>query len=211
MKSISAQVSLYPLGSDDLRPAIRETLNIFQMNRLDVYPGSMSTLIVGNEEAIFNALQSAFQNASEQGRVVMAVTFSNACPIPEKDSSVVTFKAIGYVQNAFPEPAAPEEIRVAESRIILNPDLVEGLHGLEPGTQLAVIFYFHRSEEYELRQHPRGDQNRPKRGVFSLRSPKRPNPIGMTVVDLIEIENNVLLVRGLDAINGTPVLDLKPV
>jgi len=211
MTSISAQVSLYPLGQENLLPPIHETLSIFQMNGLDVYPGSMSTLIVGNEEAIFNALQSAFQNASEQGRVVMAVTFSNACPIPEKDSSVVTFKAIGYVQNAFLEPAAPEKIREAESQIFLNPDLVEGLHGLQPGTQLAVIFYFHRSEDYELRQHPRGDQSRPKRGVFSLRSPKRPNPIGMTVVDLIEIKNNVLLVRGLDAINGTPVLDLKPV
>jgi tRNA-Thr(GGU) m(6)t(6)A37 methyltransferase TsaA len=211
MNNISAQVSLYPLGQEDLRPAIHEALNIFQQNSLDVYPGSMSTLIVGNEEAIFTALQMTFRRASEQGRVIMSVTFSNACPIKEKDSNTITFKAIGYVQNTFSEPAAPDKIRESESQIILNPDLSDGLQGFEPGAQVAVIFHFHHSEGYELHQHPRGDQSRPKRGVFSLRSPRRPNPIGMTVVDLIEIKDNVLRVRGLDAINGTPVLDLKPV
>jgi tRNA (Thr-GGU) A37 N-methylase len=70
-------------------------------------------------------------------------------------------------------------------------------------------FYFHRSAGYELSQHPRGDRTRPKRGVFTLRSPRRPNPIGVTVVDLLGVEGNVLRVRGLDACNGTPILDLK--
>ena len=211
MAVISAQVSLYPLGQEDLQPDIDEALRIFQMNGLDIYPGSMSTVIVGKEGAVFTALQSVFQGISGQRRVVMAVTISNACPIPEKDHAAVAFKPIGYVQNEFSEPVASSKIREAESRIILNSDLVEGLQGLEPGERIAVIFYFHRSEGYELRQHPRGDQSRPKRGVFALRSPKRPNPIGLTVVDLIEIENNVLRVRGLDAINETPVLDLKPI
>lgn len=210
MTGISAQVSLYPLGQENLRPAINETLHIFQASGLDVYPGSMSTLISGNTEAIFAALQSAFQRAAEQSRVVMMVTFSNACPMPEEENNSVKFKVIGYVQNEFSSPAAPDVIREAESRIILNPDLVEGLQGLEPGGQIAVIFYFHQSTEYDLLQHPRGDQSRPKRGVFTLRSPRRPNPIGLTVVDLIAIENNILRVRRLDAINGTPVLDLKP-
>jgi tRNA-Thr(GGU) m(6)t(6)A37 methyltransferase TsaA len=210
MTGISAQVSLYPLGQEDLSPAIDEALRIFREHGLDVNPGPMSTLISGDDEAIFAALQSTFQHAAEQGQAVMVVTLSNACPIPEKEAHAVTFKAIGYVQNGFSEPAAPEGIRDIESRIILNPGLVEGLHGLEPGGQIMVIFYFHRSEGYDLRQHPRGDRSRPKRGVFALRSPRRPNPIGVTLVDLIEIEDNVLRVRGLDAINGTPVLDLKP-
>ena len=74
-----------------------------------------------------------------------------------------------------------------------------------------VVFHFHRSRGYELLQHPRGDPSRPRRGVFALRSPRRPNPIGLTVVDLLAIEGNVLRVRGLDAFAGTPVLDLKPV
>jgi tRNA-Thr(GGU) m(6)t(6)A37 methyltransferase TsaA len=61
-----------------------------------------------------------------------------------------------------------------------------------------------------LLQHPRGDQGQPQRGVFALRSPHRPNPIGVTIVNLLAVERNVLRVSGLDAINGTPVLDLKP-
>ena len=116
---------------------------------------------------------------------------------------------IGRVENQFNEPATLEQIRLAESRIVLDPLLTEGLQGLEPGQQIMVVFYFHRSEGFELLQHPRGDQSRPKRGVFSLRSPRRPNPIGVTIVELISIEENILRVRGLDAINATPVLDLK--
>ena len=123
---------------------------------------------------------------------------------------VPRFRSIGIVKNEFHEPAAPDQIRAAEAQIILDPSLVEGLKGLEPGQQIMVIFYFHRSEGYDLLQHPRGDQNRPKRGVFALRSPRRPNPIGVTVADLVGIEGNVLRVLGLDAIDGTPVLDLKP-
>jgi tRNA-Thr(GGU) m(6)t(6)A37 methyltransferase TsaA len=120
------------------------------------------------------------------------------------------FRPIGYVENEFNEPTVPELICAAETRIILDPSLIEGLKGLEPGQQIMVLFYFHHSEGYDLLQHPRSDQNRPKQGVFTLRSPRRPNPIGVTKVDLVSIEGNVLRVRGLDAINGTPVLDLKP-
>jgi tRNA (adenine37-N6)-methyltransferase len=123
---------------------------------------------------------------------------------------VFRLRAIGHVANDFDEPVAPEQINAEESRIILDPSLVDGLKGLGPGQQIMVLFYFHRSNGYDLLQHPRGDQNRPKQGVFSLRSPRRPNPIGVTVAEVVSIEGNVLRVRGLDAIDGTPVLDLKP-
>ncbi|MBN1149303.1 MAG: tRNA (N6-threonylcarbamoyladenosine(37)-N6)-methyltransferase TrmO [Anaerolineales bacterium] len=122
----------------------------------------------------------------------------------------ITYRAIGYVENDYPWPATADEIRAHESRIILDPALVDGLQGLEVGQQVMVIFYFHLSENFELRQHPRGDQSRPRRGVFSLRSPRRPNPIGVTIVELVAIQDNVLRVRELDAVDGTPVLDLKP-
>jgi tRNA-Thr(GGU) m(6)t(6)A37 methyltransferase TsaA len=122
----------------------------------------------------------------------------------------VTFQPIGYVENDFDRPTALDQIRAVESRIVLDPALVEGLQGLETGQPIMVIFYFHRSEGYTLRQHPRGDESRPLQGVFTLRSPRRPNPIGVTVVDLLAVEGNVLRVRGLDVIDGTPVLDLKP-
>jgi tRNA-Thr(GGU) m(6)t(6)A37 methyltransferase TsaA len=127
-----------------------------------------------------------------------------------EDKTPIVYHAIGYVENEFDEPATPEKMRSAESTILLDPALTQGLQGLAAGQRLMVIFYFHRSQGFDLLQHPRGDKSHPQRGVFALHSPRRPNPVGVTVVDLLAIENNVLRVRGLDALNGTPVLDLKP-
>jgi uncharacterized protein YqgV (UPF0045/DUF77 family) len=76
---ISAQVSLYPLGQEDLSPAIDEALNIFRYHDLKVTPGSMSTLVFGDDAAVFSALQEAFYHAAKERRVVMVTTFSNAC------------------------------------------------------------------------------------------------------------------------------------
>jgi tRNA-Thr(GGU) m(6)t(6)A37 methyltransferase TsaA len=126
------------------------------------------------------------------------------------EGRAIVYHAIGHVENDFDEPASPSKIQAVESRIVLDPSLVEGLQGLEPGRRVMVVFCFHRSQGFDLLQHPRGDRSRPRRGVFALRSPRRPNPIGVTVVDLVAVKGNVLRVRGLDAINDTPVLDLKP-
>ena len=86
MTGISAQVSLYPLGREDLSPAIDEALHVFGQHSLEVVPGFMSTLISGDDEAIFSALQVVLRRASDQGRVVMVVTFSNACPVPRVET-----------------------------------------------------------------------------------------------------------------------------
>lgn len=128
----------------------------------------------------------------------------------ETNPQVISFRVIGRVENKFDQSNALDQIRSSEARIVLDPLLVDGLKGLEPGQQIMVLFYFHLSDGYDLLQHPRGNRSRPKRGVFALRSPRRPNPIGVTVAELVDIEGNVLTVRGLDAIDGTPVLDLKP-
>lgn len=125
-------------------------------------------------------------------------------------STAITFRPIGHVENAFDEPVGPDNMRGAESRIILDPEMTSGLTGLERYQRIMIVFYFHLIEDYTLLQHRRGDPTQPERGVFALRSPSRPNPIGVTTVDLLEIEGNVLRVRGLDAVNGTPVLDIKP-
>jgi len=119
-------------------------------------------------------------------------------------------KTIGVVENEFPLGTPGDTMRAAESRIVLDPELELGLMALEKQERVLVVFRFHFSEGFDLLQHPRGDKTRPKRGVFALRSPRRPNPIGVTEVDLLEIRGNVLRVRGLDAVDGTPVLDLKP-
>ena len=193
---LTAQVSLYPLRQPELAPAIDEALEIFLQQGLEVTPGPMSSLVAGDSANVFRALQRAFQNAAEEGEVVMVTTFSNACPVPgEVVSENLSFQAIGHVENEFAEPADPDTLSDSVSRIVINADLSEGLAGLTPGDKALVVFYFHRSEEYELLQHPRGDQARSMRGVFALRSPHRPNPIGVTEVELLEVDNNVPLLR----------------
>ena len=121
----------------------------------------------------------------------------------------ITFNPIGYVESDFNAPARPEIMAAAESRVVLGPEFVEGLTGLKAGQRVMVVFHFHLVQSYALLQHPRGDRSRPRRGVFALHTPYRPNPIGVTVVDLLWVEGNVLRVRGLDALNGTPILDIK--
>lgn len=123
----------------------------------------------------------------------------------------ITLHPIGFVQSAYTEPISSDILRSQESRIVLDPDLTPGLDGLENGQAIWILFHFHRNQDFALHQHPRGDRSRPKQGVFSLRSPKRPNRIGLTQVELIRIEGNILYVRNLDAIDGSPVLDIKPV
>ncbi len=126
---------------------------------------------------------------------------------------VFTIEPIGYIENTCNDLLEPGLIRTLESRVILKPEWMEGLRGLEEHKQILVVFYFHRlaGESIELIQHMRGKADQPRKGVFALRSPRRPNSIGVTEVDLLKIKDNVLTVTGLDAVNGTPVLDIKPV
>ena len=84
MIGVSAQVSLYPLGQDSLSPAIDETLSVLRGHGVDVDMGSMSSLVSGEDESVFRALQEVFRRAAEKGPVVMVVTFSNACPVGEE-------------------------------------------------------------------------------------------------------------------------------
>lgn len=84
---MSAQVSIYPLRRKSLSPVIDSALNVFKKQGLGVTPGSMSTVITGNEGAIWNALRSAFHAATVQGETVMIITISNACPILDSEST----------------------------------------------------------------------------------------------------------------------------
>lgn len=85
MSGLSAQVSVYPLRQERLSPAIEDVLHIFREHGLDVRPGPMSTLILGEERAIFTAIQNAFVYVAGRGEIVMAVTLSNACPAASAD------------------------------------------------------------------------------------------------------------------------------
>ena len=92
------------------------------------------------------------------------------------------------------------------------PEFSEALLGVDDLAHLTVLYWMHRlkpEERRRLQVHPRGDRTRPRRGVFALRSPMRPNPIGVTTVTLVRRESLCLYVEGLDALDGAPVLDIK--
>lgn len=124
----------------------------------------------------------------------------------------IIINPIGWVRNGIVENPA-EGWGDVVSRIELRPELAEGLDGIEGFSHLMVLFWLDRvGPEYRttLKIHPRGRKDLPEVGVFALHSQSRPNPIALTVVELMGKEAPAsIVVRGLDAIDGTPVLDIK--
>lgn len=114
---------------------------------------------------------------------------------------------IGYVRNTAEDDTDFENL-VSEIEIL--PEFTDGLYRIEENEELDIIFLFHKSPPYKMRVHPHHDTSQPEVGVFASRSPKRPNFLGLTRVKLLERRDNLLVVKGLDAFNGTPVVDIKP-
>lgn len=122
----------------------------------------------------------------------------------------VIYRPIGRVQNDFDEPGRPKEIRNSVSTLVIDPEYAGGLDGLDRYKHILAVFHMDRAPGYVEKGHPMGDTSIPKRGVFATRSPARPNPIGITVIEVLSAEGRVIRVTGLDALNGTPVIDIKP-
>lgn len=117
---------------------------------------------------------------------------------------------IGRVYNEWNEarPFEAEAIRNSVSTIVVDREYADGLYRIEEYSELNIIWYFDRSVGYELRTTTRSGAYR---GVFACCSPRRPSLIALTKVRVLKVEDNVITVTGLDAINNTPVLDIKPV
>ncbi len=121
---------------------------------------------------------------------------------------------IGRVESPLDDPAtAPKQgdEGAPDAWLVFSADLVEGLRGIEVGDDVVVLTWLDRARRDVLAVHPRGDPSRPTQGVFGTRSADRPNPIGLHRVEVAEIDGNRLRVRRLEALDGTPILDLKPV
>jgi tRNA-Thr(GGU) m(6)t(6)A37 methyltransferase TsaA len=95
--------------------------------------------------------------------------------------------------------------------IVVDPAFAAALDGIAAGDRLVILTWLHLGDRTVLRTHPRGDTTVPEQGVFATRSPDRPNPIGLHPVTVLAIEGARMLVSELEALDGTPVLDLKPV
>jgi tRNA-Thr(GGU) m(6)t(6)A37 methyltransferase TsaA len=98
-----------------------------------------------------------------------------------------------------------------EAWIEFQPAVLEALQGVQPGDRLVILTWLDRADREVLTVHPRGDTSRPPAGVFTTRSHHRPNPIGLHPVEVMAIDGTRIKVSGLEALDGTPVVDVKPV
>lgn len=98
-----------------------------------------------------------------------------------------------------------------EAWLVISQQATPGLMGIQPGDELFILTWLHLAERDVLQVHPRGDLNRPLAGVFATRSPDRPNPVGLHRVSVREVTADRIKVAYLEAIDGTPVIDIKPV
>jgi L-fuculose-phosphate aldolase len=123
-----------------------------------------------------------------------------------------TVQPIGILHcNLKTRAQAPKNYDESEHRgtIEIYPEFLAGLEGIRSGDTIVVLFWLDRADRSVLRVHPRGDTTIPKRGVFSTRSPVRPNPIAVSELLVDDINDNVIKVKGLDILDATPVIDIK--
>lgn len=125
-----------------------------------------------------------------------------------------SLRAIGFVRSELRDRHdAPRQGSdgAPNAWIEIDPQLLPALQGTAKDDQIILITLLHQSHRDELTVHPRGDKNNPLRGVFATRSPDRPNPLGLHRVKVLEIDGSRLYVGPIEAIDGTPIVDIKPV
>ena len=123
-------------------------------------------------------------------------------------------RPIGFVESPLVDRAsAPKQADegAPEAWLVFEPAVREGLRDLQVGTDVLLLTWLDRADRDVLVVHPRGDLARPETGVFSTRSPDRPNPVGLHRVTITAVDGTRVRVRNLEALNGTPVVDVKPV
>ena len=124
----------------------------------------------------------------------------------------IEFVPVGFVKSEDRNIPRHWTVSDAEGKIIIDEKYTEGLKDIRQGQQIIVIFHFHKSPDFNsgyLVQKPRHKDR--EMGVFSTCSPVRPNPVGFSVLEVTGIKDNIISVKGIDMIDGTPVLDIKPV
>ena len=121
---------------------------------------------------------------------------------------------VGTVESSLTDPAsAPKQgdEGAPDAWLAFEPAVLQALCGLRAGDEVILLTWLDRARRDVLRVHPRGDTSRAQQGVFSTRSPHRPNPIGLHRVQIASVDDGRVLVRNLEAVDGTPIVDVKPV
>ena len=121
---------------------------------------------------------------------------------------------IGRVESSLTElEGAPKQgdEGAPDALLVIDPQLAAALKGLQPGQEVLVLTWLHRADREVLQVYPRGDTSRGLQGVFNTRSPARPNPIGLHRMTIESIDGTTIGVNNMEAIDGTPILDIKPV
>jgi len=121
-------------------------------------------------------------------------------------------KIIGTLRCDIHSPQeAPKNYDISghSGTIEISPQYLDALDGIEKGQTVVVLFWLHQADRDVLKVYPRGDRSRGLRGVFATRSPARPNPVAISELEVREIRENLLTVKGLDIIDGTPIIDIK--
>ena len=124
----------------------------------------------------------------------------------------IVYQPIGTIHSPFQTiqgmPIQPAGAKGIAGTVEINPEYVDGLQDLEGFSHIILIYHFHLARGYLLKVKPFMDEN--LRGVFATRAPKRPNPIGISVVKLVRVEGTILHIEDIDIVDGTPLLDIKP-
>jgi tRNA (adenine37-N6)-methyltransferase len=123
----------------------------------------------------------------------------------------ITLAPIGIVRTRAADIPRHWSVSDVAGTLVLDEDYLEGLRDIEPGQRIVVLFHFHRSPPFSSeRLRQTSGETGQEMGVFSLCSPVRPNPIGLSVLDVVSVKGAHVDVRGLDMLDGTPILDIKP-
>jgi tRNA-Thr(GGU) m(6)t(6)A37 methyltransferase TsaA len=127
-------------------------------------------------------------------------------------ASDLVLRSIGWVESPVTDPSVASrqgDEGAPDCWLVFDPDVREALDGLRPGEDIVVITWLHLADRTVRQVHPRGDPNRPIRGVFATRSQHRPNPLGLHEVTILAVDDLRINVRGMEAIDRTPIVDIK--